>query len=67
MKIEMKDSSLTSIFFRAHVLANEKNQHKQSLSNTPHNENELEKILNKSAFKEAKKQWKTLITDLDQA
>ena len=59
----MRPSSPVSIFFRAQALADEKN----SLKSTKYNEVELEKVLQKSAFKEAKKQWKTLITDLEQA
>lgn len=59
----MNASSPTSLFFRAHELAEEKSKH----NNPSHNEAELEKILQKSAFKEAKKQWKTLMTDLEQA
>ncbi|RUR08770.1 hypothetical protein [Legionella sp. km772] len=63
----MRPSSPASLFFKAHTLAEEKSSHKHDKSAKMHNEAELEKVLQKSAFKEAKKQWKTLINDLEQA
>lgn len=61
----MRPTSPASLFFRAHVLADEKASHMQATSHHSPNEAELEKVLQKSAFKEAKKQWKTLINDLE--
>ena len=59
---EKNSSTPMSIFFRAPTLSD------GSLKCThSHNETVLEKILQKSAFQEAKKQWKSVYNELEQA
>ncbi len=60
----MKFSPTTSVFFSAPTGAAQNNSAEPA---TLPNEVELEKVLQKSAFKEAKKQWKVLINKLEQA
>lgn len=59
--------SSATLFFRANNLAADTLSLNQAEKKVSPNEVELEKTLKKSAFKEAKKQWKALLSDIEPA